>query len=173
MFELYKQEHKMFPFEDYELLLHYAKGCKRTLEFGPGFSTMAFVEAGVLRIHTCEYQLVFYQEARRKMAQHANVVVHHFDNTENIVVPGIAEDDMFDMAFVDAPVGQGKRRVLIPGQEKYSRLNTVLYALAHANTVLLHDCHRHGEQMTLKYVREELGKRILIHDTKKGIAVIC
>lgn len=170
MFQLYTKEHKIFPFEDYEILLNKAKDAECVLEFGPGHSTYAFIEAEVKEIHTLEYQEAYYQQARRDFATYRNVYVGRFINKSHIYLD-MLKGFKFDLAFVDAPIGEGHNRRILPGQELCSRYNTTRCALDHAACVLLHDCHRYGEQHTLKRL-EDSGYRVKIHSTKKGVAEV-
>ena len=126
-------------------------GARAVLEFGPGASTRLFLEAGVSRIVTCEYSDEWFRKAVREWGGDPRVEVRRFTNAPE---PPVAGDPLgaFDLALVDSPIGSNRRERL-PGQEECSRLNTTLLALLHAPVVLLHDCHRPGEQATLERVK--------------------
>lgn len=138
------------------------------LEFGPGESTYLFLELGLPRIVTCEYQGRWMDRARREWAEDERVELCWFTNEVEVEMG--ASLGQFDLAFVDSPVGD-RRRVKLEGQKKCSRLNTTLKALECAPVVLLHDAHRPGEQHTLERVREA-GHAVHVHETEKGIARI-
>ena len=165
----------MLPFEDYAILLEEAKGCKSALEFGPGISTLALLEAGVGLIDTLEYNPKYAKLSRENFAQYKQVSVYDYENKPELFdltsqhTRGILK---YDVAFVDSPIGSpGKGWDKLPGQEHLARYNTVLYAVTQAKKTLLHDAHRPGEQATLDAMAQ-LGYTYEIRDTKKGMAII-
>jgi hypothetical protein len=174
-YELYKEDSLTFQFKDYGILLNAAKGAKSALEFGPGSSTLALIEAGVPKIVTCEYDPGWREIAKEKFAQYPQVTVIPFlDEPE-------AKADIegeFDLAFVDSPKGYKPHALLPPGgrkkhpgQEDCSRLNTCLLALKHAPVVYLHDAFRPLERGTLGRL-SAMGHKVSIINTKVGIARI-
>lgn len=173
MFALYTEEKRIFGFEDYGALVDECKriSARTVLEFGPGMSTFALIEAGCQRIATCEYQEKWLNEAVERFKPYSHVSVHRYANHVDVEVEGLSRMS-FDLAFVDSPLGQPSRNhVKLPAQEECNRLNTVLYALDCAPVVLLHDAKREGEGYTLARVAA-LGHRISMINTTKGIARI-
>ena len=154
------------PREDYDLLLAEATGKQSVLEFGPGFSTFAFIEAGVPRILCCEYLEEWRLKAIERFKDYPQVeVIRFWDDpvavADQLGMINTGADGMagkvgdyipmeeFDLAFVDSPKGYAGARVIHPGQEDCSRFNTCLLALQHAPVVLLHDAGRPLERGTL------------------------
>jgi hypothetical protein len=164
-------------FEDYGAILGQARGKKRVLEFGPGCSTWAFIEAGCEEIVTCEYKDDFLQSAKEQFKDYPQVkVVRFWDEPE---ARSEAEGE-FDLALVDSPKGYknipgvtppGSRKKHL-GQEDCSRLNTCLLALQHAPIVLLHDAARPLERGTLCRLSSLGHKSKFILGTKAGLARI-
>lgn len=170
-FRLYKEEHRIFGFDDYGALLAECIGAKSILEFGPGISTLALIESGAERVVTCEYQDRWFVQAVERLKGHEHVSVHRYLNDPVVLVDGLPLRQ-FDLAFVDSPLGQPSRgAVKLRGEEDCNRLNTVRFALQRANTVLLHDAKRDGEGNTLHRVSAD-GYRVEMIDTVKGIARI-
>lgn len=135
----------------YATLLDQARGAERVLEFGPGGSTFAFIEAGAREIVTCEHDGRWLGKARKRFAAYPQVKVLAYSNAPDVSIEGLA-DRRFDFAFVDSPAGNHER-IEQPGQEGLSRLNTMLYALAHAPVALLHDTRRDGEVASLRWLQ--------------------
>lgn len=136
----------------YSTLLNQARGVASVLEFGPGGSTFAFIEAGARSIVTCEHDDHWLEKAKERFESYPQVLVLPYRNEPQVTVEGIGGWH-FDLAFVDGPPGN-RHRVEQPGQEGKSRLNTLLYALERAPVVLLHDAHRPGEQASLGWLQE-------------------
>lgn len=135
----------------YRTLLEQAQGVVGVLEFGPGGSTFAFIEAGAQSIVTCEHDGAWLEKAKKRFAGHPQVEVLRYRNEPQVTVEGMGNWH-FDLAFVDAPAGN-RHRIEQPGQEGRSRLNTLLYALDRAAVALLHDAHRPGERASLEWLR--------------------
>lgn len=152
-FKLYPQDSATFRFADYGILLKEATGKKRALEFGPGNSTWALVEAGCEHIVTCEFDPEWREVAKEKFKDYPQVQVIPFEDEPEAKADISGE---FDIAFVDSPKGykhqipgvKGTRKKH-PGQEDCSRFNTCVLALKHAPLVLLHDAARPLERGTL------------------------
>lgn len=153
MFKLYKEQKHTFSFIDYGMLLKEAAGVKSALEFGPGISTLALIEAGVEKIVTLEHDPKWFDAAVAQFKDYPQVSVRTYKDEP--VVEADVEGE-FDIAFVDSPKGfvhvvrnvEGTRK-RHPGQEDCSRLNTCLFALKHAPIVYLHDACRPLERGTL------------------------
>lgn len=173
MFALYAKEARVFTFDDYAALLDECRRLRprNVLEFGPGASTLALIEAGCESIVTCEYQDRWFTEAVERLKLYPQVIVCRYDNAADVVVHDLPRMD-FDLAFVDSPLGiEARRHVDLDGHAGCSRLNTLLFALRCAPVVLFHDAKREGEQRALDRVRE-LGYRVEMIDSVKGMARI-
>lgn len=154
------------PLEDYNILLREAKGKKSVLEFGPGFSTFAFIEAGVERILCCEYLDQWIEHGKERFKDYPQVEIIRFLNEPEAKAD--IGDEQFELALVDSPKGYKQARVVHPGQEDCSRLNTCLLALKHAPVVLLHDAARPLERGTLGRL-SQLGHKIRFYtDASQG-----
>jgi hypothetical protein len=140
------------PAEDYAILLREGAGKKSVLEFGPGFSTYAFIEAEIPRILCLEYLDKYYDFAKERFKDFPQVEIRRFYD-EPVADLEVTVDEpwpmSFDLAFVDSPKGYAGARTAHPGQEDCSRFNTCLLALKHAPVVLLHDAYRPLERGTL------------------------
>lgn len=173
MFRLYAQERAIFTFDDYQALMDecHRLGAHSALEFGPGASTLALVEAGLDRIVTLEHDPKWRAIATERCAAHPQVRVLAYSNARTID-PKLLAGEALDLAFVDSPVGiEARSAQRFPGQENCSRLNTTLFALDRAPVALLHDAKRPGERETLRRVAA-LGHKVSMIDTVKGIARI-
>lgn len=171
MFRLYSEERAVFTFDDYGSLMEEVGRCgaRSVLEFGPGASTLALVEAGCERIVTCEYQDRWLLRAVEMLKPFPQVSVHRYRNAAEVTVDGLPERQ-FDLAFVDSPLGiEARMHADIGGQEGCSRLNTLLFALGRAPIVLFHDAKREGELRSLERVIA-LGHTVDMIDTIKGMA---
>lgn len=174
MFRLYKREHSVFAFEDYAVLLKEVRriNADRVLEFGPGNSTLAWIEADCDEIISLEHNEIWLARAKEKLAGYLNVHLFRYRNAPEIKVAEL-NGKTFDLAFVDSPQGIDlKNAVRFPGQENCSRLNTLLFALSRAPVVLLHDTKRPGEQATLDRIRNCGTYNVEMIDTTKGMARI-
>lgn len=174
MFRLYKREQSVLTFEDYAILIGEAKrtNAKRILEFGPGNSTLAWIEAGCDSIVSLEHNARWMETAKTKLGQYLNVQLKFYKNTPEITLPEL-NGKTFDLAFVDSPPGVDlKSGTRFSGQENCSRLNTLLFAVAHSPIVLLHDAKRPGEQATLERVRDCGIYDVEMLNSAKGIARI-
>jgi hypothetical protein len=175
VFKLYKEQQNTFPFVDYGMLLREVAGAKSALEFGPGISTLALIEAGVGRIVTLEHDPIWFVKAKEKFKDYPQVEVRPYKDEP--VVEADVEGE-FDIAFVDSPKGfvhvvrgvEGARKKH-PGQEDCSRLNTCLFALKHAPIVYLHDASRPLERGTLGRLNK-MGHRFEFTPGRAGMAKI-
>jgi len=106
MFKLYRVEKSVFTFDDYGALLKEAEriGARKVLEFGPGNSTLAWVEEGCTEITTLEHQRQWLQVARQKLGHYRNVNIMAYQNKPVIEIPEL-NGKHFDLIFVDSPVG--------------------------------------------------------------------
>jgi hypothetical protein len=167
---LYRHIEGQLSEEEYGLLLKAAQGVQSVLEFGPGSSTWAFIEAGVPEVVSCESDPAWIESAQAQFGERVEIV--WFDRKMMPLDIPALNNRQFDLAFVDAPVGaQSGKSAKIPGHETRSRINSVVFALEHARRVFLHDAKRKGEQRTLQFV-QRMGYRVKTHDTLRGMAEI-
>jgi hypothetical protein len=172
MFDLFRTEQAVFTFDDYAALMGAVRGMKRVLEFGPGASTLAMIEAGVEHIVSAECNPRWEAAAKERLKDYVDagrVEIVQFTNTVPVTFRPNVEGP-FDLVFVDSPVGiEARSAVRHRGQENCSRLNTMMAALDLAPVVLLHDAKRPGEQKTLDRVAA-LGHRVTMIECVKGLA---
>jgi hypothetical protein len=176
MFKLYTVEQDCLPFRDYAALLKEFQGAKTALEFGPGVSTLALIEAGVEKIVTLEHLAEWYDKALEKFKDYPQVEIRQYYD-EPTVLADVEED--FDVALVDSPKGfthevieaLGVRKVH-QGMEDCSRLNTCLFALDRAPIVYLHDAYRPLERGTLGRLHALGHRSEFVANTKYGLAKI-
>lgn len=177
MSELYPNETLQLQRAEYEYIIAACKkiNAKSALEFGPGSTTLALIEAGLERIVTCEHIDKWYEAAKERFKDYKQVQVVRFRNE----APIARVDELlgqFDIGLVDAPSGYTGRhpdKVLferLKGQEDCSRLNTCLKALKHCPVVLLHDAQRPLERATLGRLNK-LGHRTQIVQSSRGCAI--
>ncbi len=177
MYRLYPVQQPSLSFVDYGLIMQIATGASSVLEFGPGASTLALIEAGVPKIVTLEHDPAWLEIQKDKFKDHPQVTVAGYTDTVPVAADEIAFQD-FDMAFVDSPQGfshalKGRTpRVRHPGMEDCSRLNTCLFALERAPVVYLHDAYRSIERGTLGRLNGMGHKFTYIERSKCGIARI-
>lgn len=133
----------------YDTLVREARGARCVLEFGPGHSTQAFIDAGVPEVVSLEYDKKWYNKALGKYLMYPQVKIRRYWNEP--VITDVPRGP-YDLAFVDSPVGHDRGRVEHPGQEGCARLNTLTFALQHSRVVLLHDAGRKGEQRSLERI---------------------
>jgi hypothetical protein len=129
------------------------------LEFGPGRSTLVWAFLGC-EVDTLEYDAAEHGRISELFAPLAHVRVHTHGRPIDTPLPYVR----YDLAFVDGPSGRN--------YAGHTRLDAVLFAVARADMVLLHDSTRAGERETLDHMRG-LGYdvRSLTADGR-GIAVI-
>jgi hypothetical protein len=154
VFKLYKEQKDTFPFAHYATLLKEATGAKTALEFGPGISTLALIEAGVEKIVSLESDPEWAKQKAEEFKDYPQVTIGGYTDTVPVHTTGDVLGD-FDLAIVDAPAGF---TYAIPGRTPRkahkefpdcSRMNTCLFALDHAPIVYLHDATRPLERGTL------------------------
>ena len=148
--------------EDYKCLVAYAQALqpKRVLEFGPGYSTYAWIEAGVPEVISLECRDDWREKKEQEFSNYPTVTVLPFRNTSpQAEVP----DDIgkFDLAFVDSPRGQPNRDAeILPGQADYNRLNTLIVACQLSPVVLLHDARRVYERNSLTLMENTMDYQV-------------
>lgn len=157
--------------EEYEILMDASKGMDLVLEFGPGSSTFAFIEAGVKQIISCEYQQEWMDYLQRQFQDYDNVELVPFNGYLYPLSILYLDDLKFDMIFVDSPIGlHGRKSPRFENYEDCSRWNTLNWAVEHSDCVYLHDAHREGETNSLNKLKDSCD--IQVFNTEKGLAKI-
>lgn len=139
-----------------------ARNLRTILEFGPGVSTFAFLNAGASKILSLEYNQEWVHKYIKVFETQPNVNVHHYKNTAYLNIKE-ANDQKFDAAFIDSPTGGMYR--------KFSRINSALYASARTEILYIHDAERPAEQRTVA-VLQELGWSQVASGPHNKIAVL-
>lgn len=178
MFKLYTEENLTLKFDDYATILREcsALGAKTALEFGPGYTTLALIEAGLIKIVSLEHNEEWFEKMKIRFAEYPQVEVRRYQD-EPEATADLAADEQFDMAIVDSPQGFNRQirdrisRKRHPGQADCSRFNTCVLALKHAPVVYLHDANRPLERCTLERLNA-LGHRVTQLKSKYGLARI-
>jgi hypothetical protein len=148
--------------DDYLFLVHFCRehGIRRVLEFGPGDSTAAFLDAGC---HVLSFE---------SNAEYLRKAEERFVGENDLELRFCAEDkvpdkdllpQMPDLIFIDGPP-------LRAGQEQ-SRKAACDWALDFDMPILLHDAYRAEEQSTL-LVLAAAGCHVEVVPTRKGLALI-
>ncbi|QDS91446.1 Glycosyl transferase family 2 [Roseimaritima multifibrata] len=136
--------------EEYSAIIRYVKenNICSVLEFGPGASTWAFLEAGC-KVVTCESNPRFLKHYRDVFKEYPEVKVIEYKDEAEIEIPQLGSA-CFDLGLVDGPVG------LRPEDpRKFSRLNSSEFTSRRCSKWVLHDSLRPGEQETLRIFREK------------------
>jgi hypothetical protein len=157
-----------------------AQGVSSVVEFGPGYSTFAFIEAGVPEIVGLEHDDQWFDLQTQRFEGYDHVTIGRYWNTGPVAtVPDDVSAKRFDIAFVDSPKGYKAHRLVHEGQADCSRLNTCLAALELAPIVYLHDSQRPLERCTLSrlnalgHATEQLrATKAEWHDRSYGLARI-
>jgi hypothetical protein len=148
--------------EDYIFLVRHCRrlGIRRVAEFGPGDSTLAFLDAGC-EVMSFEHDAGWLLKARDRFQREAGVSLWHCPEGS---LPG-PESATFEpeMVFVDGPPFR-------QGQEM-SRLMPCEWALARCGYLILHDTKRSGEMATLAEL-ERRGMIVTRIPTRKGLAIV-
>jgi glycosyltransferase involved in cell wall biosynthesis len=131
---------------------------KNILEFGPGFSTYAFME-NQCNIYSYEHKQHWLDINKKQLKGFSNIHFYPFKYEENIQLEGLDRVDI-DFAFVDSP--QGTRND--------SRLHTCIFASKVSDVFILHDCRRWPEKDTMKKF-EEQGWNYTFIESKRGIGI--
>ncbi len=176
MFRLYTEESGTLHFKDYAAIMAAVSDAKSALEFGPGISTLALIEAGVPKIVSLEHSPDWLDKQKEKFKDYPQVTVAAYADAVPVTADDVAMQD-FDVAFVDSPQGfwyhlPGRvSRKKHPGMEDCSRLNTCLFALERAPVVYLHDAYRPLERGTLGRL-SAMGHAVSFLPNTSGLARI-
>lgn len=149
----------IFP-DDYDFLASWFRrqGFKCVVEFGPGDSTLALLDAGC-RVVSYEHDIEWLRRTLGRFRSEADVEILHCPEG---CLPDLLEYRP-DMVFVDGPpYRQGQRM---------SRLGTCEWALEACGAFLLHDANRAAERATLAEM-ERRGMQVIPLATKKGLALV-
>ena len=167
------QKSRTLTIEDYRLMMAEADRikAKSVLEFGPGYSTFAWIEAGCDPIVCLEHDKGWHEVSIERFKQYPQVQIRKYWN-EPEARGELEPDEMFDLALVDSPKGYEAARVIHPGQEDCSRYNTLELALKHSKTVLLHDASRPLERGSLCKIQAQGHKVTHIPGSSYGLARI-
>lgn len=115
-FKLYPQEQRWWSFQDYQAVLDaMAKtGAKRILEFGPGSSTLALIEAGAEHIECCEDDPQWGRVYQERLADRfpGIVTIRPYTFADPLEIPDLV-GRTFDMALIDGPRGTENRPVVL------------------------------------------------------------
>lgn len=146
--------------EDYVFLARYCRrnGIQRVVEFGPGDSTWAFLDAGC-EVISYEHDLGFLQSSLVRFDGEPDVELLHCPEGE-VPLKSTFEPEM---VFIDGPPYR-------EGQAM-SRLQVCEWALENCGHFVLHDAKRGGEQATLDEM-ERRGMHVLRIPTCKGLAIV-
>ena len=135
---------------DGKMLVRWCKelGIRTVLEFGPGYSTNFFLEAGC-QITAAESDGE-WARAFQKHPESKQVKLVPFEaNALPLVLSGVPP--YFDLTFVDAPKGH-----VFP----CSRVNAAIYGYHHSDYIIMHDSNRPGELLTVR-ILQSLGCQIV------------
>jgi predicted O-methyltransferase YrrM len=136
-------------------------GVRTVLEFGPGYSTNFFLDAGCV-VTACESDAEWFEKFVRQPKTHA-VRLRTFTANELPLVMAIG-NERFDLAFIDAPKGN-----VFPA----SRINTALYAWHRCAHIAIHDTNRPGERLTVQ-ILQALGCQIIAepNESVRGLTLL-
>lgn len=148
--------------DDYNWLILHVKehNIRNVLEFGPGDSTLAFLDAGC-KVISFESNQSFLVPHRNRFSNEADVTLLHCPADQVPDAPQISFTP--ELVFVDGPP-------LRPG-ETHSRRAMCEWALRNYGQLILHDARRKEEQATLKLL-EAAGAEVSLIPTRKGLAVV-
>jgi len=144
-FKLFKEPAHWWSMNDHAAVFDVVTrlGAKRVLEFGPGSSTLALIEAGATAIDTCESDPDWAQvwEARLQTKYPEIVKVHRYDSAEPLSILAV-DAQKYDLALIDGPRAIEERpaaikyalarsaAVLVPTEDVYPEFRAVIAKLA-------------------------------------------
>lgn len=148
--------------DDYDFLVRFCRknGVSLVAEFGPGDSTLAFLDGGC-RVTTFEHDPGWMNHASKRFEGLSSVQLEHCPEGQTPSPETIGFEPC--LVFVDGPPSR-------QGQDR-PRLGPCTWGLEVCGLILLHDANRAGEQATLDYL-EERGMEIVRIPTEKGLAAV-
>lgn len=146
--------------DDYDFLADWCRkqGFRHVVEFGPGDSTLALLDAGC-RVVSYEHDIGWLKKSLERFRSETEVEILHLPEGDLPEVPAIAPD----CVLVDGPPYR-------EGQTM-SRLGPCEWALRVCGCFLLHDTRRDGEIATLAEM-ERRGMQVTQVPTAKGLALV-
>ena len=112
---------------------------RSVLEFGPGYSTTAFAQAG-RRVVSCEGNQEYFDLYAPALKELGVQLAWYEESSFDLRIEGV-DGTKFDLGFVDAP--KSSRWPLLP------RVNTALYCLRCCRLIAVHDTTRLPDRMTV------------------------
>lgn len=146
--------------DDYDWLVSWCKdqNVRRVMEFGPGDSTQAFLDAGC-SVLSAESDPEWHRTMLERFSNDDPVSLTFYLDEAGCALPEPMET--FDLVFVDGP----------PAWNEGSRRHTLAWAMAHADNVVLHDARRAGELQLLSGISAD--EWVVTHiPTRKGMALL-
>lgn len=128
-FRLFPAQYRWWSFADYGQLLSIVQRFRprRVIEFGPGGSTLALVEGGAEIVETFEDDHAWLGVQEKRLDPHRSVVILRlYRHSEPLSIPE-ADDQRYDLAFVDGP------------RETLQRSVEIAYAAERSRVVVTHD----------------------------------
>jgi hypothetical protein len=115
-FVLYPAEAHWWSYNDYAAVVGTVRAlrARSILEFGPGSSTLALMEAGAKSIDTCEDDPDWLEVHRARLAvKFAGLVaIHAYTWADPLSIPSL-DDRRFDLALIDGPHDTPRRPAVI------------------------------------------------------------
>lgn len=136
---------------------------KTVLEFGPGASTWAFLDADC-EVWSIEFEKKYADIASQSFKDFPQVHLIHVGITHPIPPPPEIAGKKFDLCLIDSPHGAYYRY--------FARLNSCLLAMELSDTILVHDSKRKKDRMTLRFI-EDSGWRLRFLNRRKSKFVLC
>jgi predicted O-methyltransferase YrrM len=142
--------------DDLDVLSHLVlvHNVKTIIEFGPGRSTTHLVKL-VSQIDTIEADPEYYKELKALPGVNTYLCDLLKDKPPTGLLPS------YGMTFVDGP----------RGQERLSRIESLLFVENLTKLIVMHDAHRGGEKESIKLMGDR-GWRVSTVNTARGLAVL-
>ena len=143
-FRLFPVEGHFCSMADYGAIVTIARrlGAQSALEFGPGYSTLALIEAGVPYIDCCEDNEHWAEVARKRLedvgALSGQVSLFAYQWAEPLTVPALEaiNRERYDLALVDGPHNLARREAVV--EYCMTRAKAVLVPLEESHGPLMH-----------------------------------
>lgn len=149
-FALYPEERHFWSFYDHEHVFSVAERMKpkSVLEFGPGSSTLAFLEACSAHIDTCEDSEDWARVYRARLEARFpdRVTIHAYRWSDPLSVPTV-DGRWYDLGFIDGPYGTERRPAV------------VRYCMLHCDAVLVccEDAKGEGLRHAIETIADAAG----------------